>query len=63
MRLPTLILPSLLLLLPLAQPAGADLSDDASAALRGACGFFTETVACEGGYLWAYDLDHETSRR
>ena len=57
MRLPVII--GFLLLLPLflTQPTAADLPDDASAALRRACDYFTGTIACEGGYLWAYDLD------
>ncbi len=37
--------------------AGADLPAEAASALRRACDFFTNEIACEGGYLWAYDLD------
>lgn len=37
--------------------AGADLPEEAASALRRACDFFTTEIACEGGYLWAYDLD------
>ena len=57
MRLPAIVGTLILSPLLFPFPVGADLPDDASAALRKACTYFTTEIACEGGYLWTYDLD------
>lgn len=44
----------------LARGDDTQLREDASAALRQACKFFSEEVATEGGYLWRYSADLKT---